>query len=83
MMLSVQGGKASYCPDALLSSGMSVMVLKYTVPSEATSRSSAKMISVPACLDDEGLTRFASMVVKPLLALTRIRPCACSSRLCC
>lgn len=55
---------------------MSVMVVKYTVPSDATSRSSAKMISTPGCLDEEGLTRFARIVVKPLVALTEIRPCA-------
>ena len=75
MMLSTQGAMASYCPEAPLGSGMSVMVLKYTVPSEATSRSSAKMISVPGYLCEEGLTLFASIVVKLLVALTKIRPC--------
>ena len=59
---------------------MSVMVLKYTVPSDATSRSSAKMISAPGCLDEEGLTRFARTVVKPLVALTKIRPCASNGK---
>lgn len=58
------------------------MVLKYTVPSDATSRSSAKMISAPGYLDEEGLTRFASMVVRPLVALTKIRPCGRNRRLC-
>lgn len=41
------------------------------------------MISVPGYLDDEGLTRLASIVVKLLVAFTKIRPCTCNSRLCC
>lgn len=75
IMFSAHGFMASYSPVGPGTGGTSTIVLKYTVPSDATSKSSAKMISEPGIWEADGLTRFASMVVKPLVPFTRIRPC--------
>lgn len=74
-MFSTHGFKASYSLVEAGMGGTSVRVLKYTVPSDATSRSSAKMISEPGILEAVRLTRFASMVVSPLVPFTSTKPC--------
>ena len=74
-IFSTHGFKASYSLVEAGMGGTSVRVLKYTVPSDATSRSSAKMISEPGFLEAVRLTRFASMVVRPLVPFTSTKPC--------
>ena len=73
-MFSTHGFKASYSLVEAGMGGTSVRVLKYTVPSDATSRSSAKMISEPGILEAVRLTRFANMVVRPLVQFTSTKP---------
>jgi len=74
-IFSTHGFKASYSLVEAGMGGTSVRVLKYTVPSDATSRSSAKMISEPGILEAVRLTRFASMVVRPVVPFTSTKPC--------
>ena len=74
-IFSTLGFKASCSLVEAGMGGTSVRVLKYTVPSDATSRSSAKMISEPGILEAVRLTRFASMVVRPLVPFTSTKPC--------
>ncbi|KAA6420100.1 MAG: hypothetical protein FRX49_09949 [Trebouxia sp. A1-2] len=51
MIFSTHGFKASYSLVEAGMGGTSVRVVKYTVPSDATSRSSAKMISEPGRME--------------------------------